>query len=163
MSSGTTQPLTTSSLSEAERERLTLLRRWMMGWETRNPQHWEEAWRELSRRYGSSSARQILLALECFLRSLSQEAASPISYHRPCCGCLSHEERLLLDMVRLRQGAGLYSRAAELLEADGVAPVLACAQRLAAAFELAVFEPDGRTAAGGDRSAPTPPLSASAH
>lgn len=129
------------TMDEEERERLSLLRRWMTGWETGNPHSWQQAWRELSHKYGGPAARQILLATECFLRALAEQAMRPVTYHRPCCGALSRDERLLVDMVTLRPGAALYRRAGDLLDPEGVAPVLEKAQRLAAALELAEFRP----------------------
>jgi hypothetical protein len=132
----------TKSLSDAERERLVLLRYWLTGWETRNPHHWQQAWRQLTRSYDPTAARQVVAALEAFVRAVAAEATGNFSFHRPCCGQLSEHERLLLDMISLKHPASLYARCAELLDPAGVGPVLSSGQRLRATLELAAFDPE---------------------
>ena len=135
------QTASTKALSDQEMERLVLLRYWLTGWETRNSHHWQQAWRQLTRTYDPAAARQVIAALEQFVRSIAAEATSNFYFHRPCCGQLSAHERLLLDMIALKHPASLYARCSELLDPGGVGPVLGSAQRLCAAFELAAFDP----------------------
>lgn len=140
------EPASTKTLSDAEMERLMLLRHWLTGWETRNSHHWQQAWRQLTRSYEPAAARQVIAAMETFVRSIAAEATGNFYFHRPCCGHISDHERLLLDMISLKHSASVYARCSEMLDPGGVAPVLGNAQRLCAALELAAFEPAGRGA-----------------
>ncbi len=142
-------------LTKKEQLLLDVLRRWLTGWETRNPHYWQVAWELLCRQVSASAARRVLSGMESFVRSIAVDARRTVAFNRPCCGRVTNDERLLIDIMLRPRSAALLSAVSGIVEADAIDETLRLGAEIAAAISSEVGE-----GFGGDLGVPNPSKSA---
>lgn len=131
------------TLNEREQLLLDVLRRWLTGWETRNPHYWQAAWQLLCHKVPASTARRILSNTEAFVRTVAADATRTLSFNRPCCGRVTTDERLLLDMMLRPRSVSLRSAVSEIVEPDAVDATLRLGAEIANVISSAAGKGDG--------------------
>jgi hypothetical protein len=132
-------PARVERLEPAERLLVVALRRWIVGWTSGDPRHWERVWDDFSRALGVQDGRGALTALSGLLSVLRGGARRPIRHHQPCCPMLHADEVALLGVVaaaRHGEGAAVL-RGSWLVRADARAPLAAHAAELGARLAAA--------------------------
>jgi hypothetical protein len=138
-------------LTEREQLLLDVLRRWLTGWETRNPHYWQAAWTLLCRQVSASAARRVLSGVESFVRAIAVDARRTLAFNRPCCGRVTSDERLLIDIMLRPRNAALLSAVSGIVEAGAIDETLRLGAEIASAVSSEVGE-----GFGGDLGVPNP-------
>ncbi|MBB3064966.1 hypothetical protein [Limibacillus halophilus] len=136
-------------LTEREQLLLDVLRRWLTGWETRNPHYWRAAWELLCRQVSASAARRVLSGMESFVRAIAVDARRTLAFNRPCCGRVTSDERLLIDIMLRPRSAALLSAVSGIVEAGAMDETLRLGAEIASAVSSEVGE-----GLGGDLGVP---------
>jgi hypothetical protein len=88
---------------DAEVLLLTALRCWLAGYETGDIACWELAWQGVSRNRSLADAKRIIAELGQFTRVFRQSLTCRFVYLPYCCGRITDEERLALQLVACAQ------------------------------------------------------------
>jgi hypothetical protein len=125
---------------EAEVLLLTALRCWLSGYETGDVACWELAWDGVSRKRPVADAKRIIAELGQFVRVFRRTLACRFVYLPYCCGRVTGEEQLALQLVACSQHGDFIRAnplARELCNTDDHADLVAAASDLGGALKHA--------------------------
>lgn len=127
-------PETTTELDVAERFVVRSFRRWVVGLRHNDGGHWKQVWGDFASQFGDTDGKAALSGFARLIQSLQSYARRGISYHQPCCPCLSADEISITNLVAACQGHHLshaHALAEWLVQPDGIGDLLDAASQLA--------------------------------
>ena len=135
----------TTSIAEwpgAEVFLLTAFRCWLAGYETGDIACWELAWQGVSRNRPIADTKRVIAELAHFTRVFRQTLACRFVYLPYCCGRITDEECLALQLVACAQQGELIKAgqlAQELSKNDNYADLVGAASDLGGALKQAAL------------------------
>jgi hypothetical protein len=127
-------PTSTAELDPSERFIVWAFRRWVLGLNQNNGEHWSFVWNEFARQFGIEDGKAALAAFAGLIKNLQCHARRAIRLHQPCCPCLVVDEVALVCFVAACQNSQPHRArglAEWLVHPDGAGEMLAAAARLA--------------------------------
>jgi len=143
----------TTSFAPGERFVLWSFRRWVAGLCDNDGGHWSLVWNDFAKRFGEDRGRHALSEFAGMMNALVAHARRPITYHQPCCPCLSLDEARFIALVAACQNRRLdlaQILADWFVEAEALGGLLDAANGLAttmAHHALTLPDPVGKPAA----------------
>jgi len=128
------RPASTADLDPSERFIVWAFRRWVLGLQQNNGEHWSLVWSEFTRQFGVNDGREALSGFARVIKELQCHARRNIHHHHPCCPCLCADEISLVYFVAAcqnRQSRLARGLAEWLVRPDGAGDLLEAATRLA--------------------------------
>lgn len=127
-------PTTTKELEVAERLIVRSFRRWVVGLRHNDGKHWSQVWTDFAGRFGDADGKAALSGFARLIRSLQSHARRSITYHQPCCPCLSADEIRITNLIAACQERRLshaHALAEWMVRPDGIGDLLDAASQLA--------------------------------
>ena len=122
-------------LSPSEHLALSSFRYCLVAMQRRSPETFDWLLASLRQSIGDENAAAAAVAMSKLVATLAAAARRNISYHQPCCPCLSADEGHLLTMVEAaRQGeiAQVADMAGDLVYERGIGDLVECVRAVAA-------------------------------
>lgn len=135
-------PGSLGALTAGERLLVLGLRRWIAGWQRREPGHWSLAWKDFTKALGRDSARQALAGVNGLIWELATSIRRPYRHAPCCCPVLCSDEMAVLCLVAACQKADFAcsARLAEwLVKPRGADRLVATSSEIASALVQAGY------------------------